>query len=74
VKAFVLGTPDDVRGFGLAGIPGRPCTTADQFRAAAASIDPDVGLLLLSSGIRALSPEAFDELRERSELHLVVLP
>ena len=75
MTAFVLGMPDDVRGFALAGIPGCACTTAEQLRGVGATLDPaEVGLLLVSSSVRSLSPEIFDELRRRFDLKLVVLP
>ena len=76
MKALVLGTADDVRGFALAGVRGRVCASAEDLRTAAASVeDGEVGLVILSPGLRLLAPEVFDSLAARRQAPFaVVLP
>jgi vacuolar-type H+-ATPase subunit F/Vma7 len=75
VRAFLLGTERDVRGFSLAGVGGLACRTAAELRRAIRELPGDVGLLLLSSETAEGSPAAVRRLQgSESTPVLLVLP
>jgi vacuolar-type H+-ATPase subunit F/Vma7 len=64
VKIAVVGSPEDVRGFALAGLPGRVAESPAEVEAALAG--SDAGLLLVSASTARLAPESIARL-ERGE-------
>ena len=77
MKTFLLGTPEDVRGFALAGIAGSACTTPEEALEAAAGLETmqDLALLLVSQEVAQLAPEAVEKLsRDHGPPTVVVLP
>lgn len=59
MKALLLGTMRDVRGFGLAGFAGTPCDSArDVEQALAADVDRETAVVVLSPEVARLAPEA----------------
>ncbi len=72
MKLVVLGTADDVRGFALAGVAGvRPVSgrEVEEQLAAAAGLD----LILLSSEVAALAPQAVAAARSRAGGPLILI-
>jgi vacuolar-type H+-ATPase subunit F/Vma7 len=49
MKPFVVGTPEDVAGFGLAGVEGVVCATRDEAAAAIANADDDAVVFVSGS-------------------------
>lgn len=78
MKLFVLGTAEDVRGFGLAGVEGRAAETPEEarrFLEQIASAPRDVGLLLISEATARLAPGQVERLaRGRRSPAIVLLP
>lgn len=77
MKTYLLGTPEDVRGFALAGIAGTPCTTPEEVEEAAAGLETmqDLALVLVSQEVAQLAPEAVEKIaREHGPPAVVVLP
>jgi vacuolar-type H+-ATPase subunit F/Vma7 len=71
MKILVLGTPDDVRGFALAGAAGRVPRDAEEVEQAIEEAERDgVELILLSPEIARLAPEAV----AASRVLVVILP
>jgi vacuolar-type H+-ATPase subunit F/Vma7 len=71
VKVVVLGTPDDVRGFALAGAAGRVPRDGDDVAQAIAEAERDgVQLILLSPEIARLAPQHV----AASRVSIVILP
>jgi vacuolar-type H+-ATPase subunit F/Vma7 len=64
MKIAVVGSPEDVRGFALAGLPGRVAESGAEVEAALAG--SQAGLLLVSGDAARLAPEAIGRL-ERGE-------
>ncbi len=64
MKIAVVGSPEDVRGFALAGLPGQVAQGGAEVEAALAG--SDAGLLLVSACAARLAPEAIARL-ERGE-------
>ena len=64
MKAFVLGTPDDIRGFALAGVRGVACESAGDVERAAVQVrsQKDLALLVVSEPVLKLAPEAIAQL------------
>ena len=60
MKIEVVGSPEDVRGFALAGLPGRVAERPAEVEAALAG--SDAGLLLISASAARLAPEAIARL------------
>jgi len=75
MKAFLLGTADDVRGFALAGVAGIPCATRDEVERAAAVVKArgDVALVLVSAEVEKLAPQIVASLAGEPPA-VVVLP
>ena len=77
MKIRLVGDPDDVLGFSLAGVEGfivRDRRQAEQ-ALAAAETDGGIGLLLVSATIEDLHPRALERIRRRGGLPaLIVLP
>ncbi len=75
MRALLLGTPDDVRGFALAGVTGLACLDAGDVERAAAAVKArdDVALVLVSQAVAKLSPQAIASLAGEPPA-VVVLP
>jgi vacuolar-type H+-ATPase subunit F/Vma7 len=59
---FLLGTEEDVLGFGLAGVAGAICATPRDVKRALAAIDArpvQPALLLVSSAVEQIAPREF---------------
>ncbi len=76
MKAFLLGTPDDVRGFALAGVSGRACAQASDVEEACAVLRSrsDLALVLVSDEVAELAPELIEQLEANPPPAVVVLP
>lgn len=69
MKISVVGSREDVGGFGLAGLPGRVAEVGPEvdaaLRAAASGDEEPTGFLLVSAGAARLAPELFEALARR---------
>ena len=74
MKVLVIGHPDAVLGFSLAGVGGRVATTADEVNKALddAQAARDVGIVLVTQDVAQLIPARMDHLKLRSTVPLVV--
>ena len=74
MKVLVIGHPDAVLGFSLAGVGGRVATTADEVNEALddAQAAKDVGIVLVTQDVAELIPERIEHLKLRSTIPLVV--
>ncbi|NJC98516.1 MAG: Vacuolar H+transporting two-sector ATPase F subunit [Anaerolineales bacterium] len=74
MKILVIGHPDAVLGFSLAGVGGKIATTADEVNQALddAQADKDVGIVLVTQDMAALIPARMEYLNLRSTVPLVV--
>ena len=62
MRIAVVGSPDDVRGFALAGLPGRVAESGAEVEAALEG--SDAGLLLVSADAARLAPESIARLEQ----------
>ena len=74
MKVLVIGHPEAVLGFSLAGIGGRVATTADEVNQALdeAQTAKDVGIVLVTQDVAELIPARMEHLKLRSTVPLVV--
>ena len=74
MKILVIGHPDAVLGFSLAGVGGKVATTADAVNQALdeAQAAKDVGIVLVTQEVAALIPARMEHLKLRSTIPLVV--
>jgi V/A-type H+-transporting ATPase subunit F len=74
MKVFVIGHPDAVLGFSLAGVGGKVATTADEVNQALddAQAAKDVGIVLVTQDVAELIPARIERLKLRSTIPLVV--
>ncbi len=74
MKVIVIGHPEAVRGFSLAGVPGQAAETADEVNLALdhALADPDTGIILVTQDVGRLIEQRMDHLKLRSMVPLVV--
>src|SRR5688572_33464997 len=74
MKVLVIGHPDAVLGFSLAGVGGRVATTAAEVNQAldAAQASKDVGIVLVTQDVAELIPARMEHLKLRSTIPLVV--
>jgi V/A-type H+/Na+-transporting ATPase subunit F len=74
MKVLVIGHPDAVLGFSLAGVGGRVAMTADEVNQALddAQASKDVGIVLVTQDVAALIPARMEHLKLRSTIPLVV--
>lgn len=74
MKVLVLGNPDAVRGFSLAGVDGRAATSADSVNLALDELmaDKTLGIILITSDAAALIPARMENLKLHSTVPLVV--
>ena len=74
MKLLVIGHPEAVLGFSLAGVQGQAASTAEQVNQALdnALIRPDVGIILVTQDVAKLIETRMDQLQLRSTIPLVV--
>ncbi|HEX2696124.1 MAG TPA: V-type ATP synthase subunit F [Anaerolineales bacterium] len=74
MKILVIGHPDAVLGFSLAGVSGREAKTADEINQALDDVQAskDVGIVLVTQDVAELIPARMEHLKLRSTIPLVV--
>jgi V/A-type H+-transporting ATPase subunit F len=74
MKVLVIGHPDAVLGFSLAGVGGRVATTADEVNQALddAQAARDVGIVLVTQDVAQLIPARMEHLKLRRKVPLIV--
>ena len=74
MKVLVIGHPEAVLGFSLAGVGGRVARTADEVNQALdeAQASKDVGIVLVTQDVAELIPARMERLKLRSTVPLVV--
>ena len=74
MKVLVIGHPEAVLGFSLAGVSGRVATTAAEVNEALDDIQAskDVGIVLVTQDVAQLIPARMEHLKLRSTIPLVV--
>lgn len=74
MKILVIGHPDAVLGFSLAGVGGITATTADEVNKALdeAQANKDIGIVLVTQEVAAMIPARMEHLSLRSTIPLVV--
>lgn len=74
MKVLVIGHPEAVLGFSLAGVGGRVAKTAEEVNQALdeAQSAKDVGIVLVTQDVAALIPARMEHLKLRSTVPLVV--
>lgn len=74
MKILVIGHPDAVLGFSLAGVTGIVAATADEVNRALdeAQANKDVGIVLVTQDVAELIPARMEHLNLRSTIPLVV--
>ncbi len=74
MKILVIGHPEAVLGFSLAGVGGRVAATADEVNQALdeAQASKDVGIVLVTQDVAQLIPARMEHLKLRSTVPLVV--
>ena len=74
MKVLVIGHPEAVLGFSLAGVGGRVATTADEVNQALdeAQASKDLGIVLVTQDVAELIPARMEHLKLRSTVPLIV--
>ena len=74
MKVLVIGHPDAVLGFSLAGVGGRVASTADEVNLALDDVASakDVGIVLVTQDVAEMIPARMERLKLRSTMALVV--
>ena len=74
MKVLVIGHPEAVLGFSLAGVGGRVATTAAEVNQALDDVQAskDVGIVLVTQDVAQLIPARMEHLKLRSTIPLVV--
>jgi len=74
MKVLVIGHPEAVLGFSLAGVSGRVATTAAELNQALDEVQAskDVGIVLVTQDVAQLIPARMEHLKLRSTIPLVV--
>lgn len=74
MRVLVIGHPDAVLGFSLAGVEGKAVSDAAQANAAldAALKDRDLGIVLVSKDVAKMMDARMEELKLRSTMPLIV--
>ena len=74
MKILVIGHPDAVLGFSLAGVGGRAATTAAEANQALddAQASKEVGIVLVTQDVAGLIPARMEHLKLRSTVPLIV--
>src|SRR5258705_8285326 len=74
MKVMVIGHPDAVLGFSLAGVGGRVATTAAEVNQALddAQASKEIGIVLVTQDVAELIPARMEHLKLRSTIPLVI--
>jgi V/A-type H+-transporting ATPase subunit F len=74
MKVLVIGHPDAVLGFSLAGVGGRVATTAEEVNQALdeAQASKELGIVLVTQDVAQLIPARMENLKLRSTVPLIV--
>ncbi len=74
MKVRIIGNPEAVLGFSLAGVQGQAVATADEVNQALdeAMSDSEVGIILVTEDVARLILSRMDQLKLRSTIPLVV--
>ena len=74
MKVLVIGHPEAVLGFSLAGVGGRVATTAAEVNQALdeAQASKDVGIVLVTQDVAEMIPARMEHLKLRSTVPLIV--
>lgn len=74
MKIHVIGHPDAVLGFSLAGVGGRVAASADEVNQALdeAQANKEIGIVLVTQDVAQLIPARMEQLSLRSTIPLVV--
>jgi len=74
MKILVIGHPDAVLGFSLAGVGGRIASTADEVNQVLDEVQSskDVGIVLVTQDVAELIPARMEHLKLRSTIPLVM--
>ncbi|HET9905964.1 MAG TPA: V-type ATP synthase subunit F [Anaerolineales bacterium] len=74
MKVLVIGHPEAVLGFSLAGVSGRAASTAAEVNQALDDVQAskDVGIVLVTQDVAELIPARMEHLKLRSTIPLVV--
>lgn len=74
MKVKIIGNPEAVLGFSLAGVQGQAVATADEINQALneAMSDSEVGIILVTEDVARLILPRMDQLKLRSTIPLVV--
>ncbi len=74
MKILVIGDPEAVLGFSLAGVGGRVATTADEVNKALdeAQASKDIGIVLVTQDVAEMIPARMEHLKLRSTVPLIV--
>ena len=74
MKLMVIGHPETVLGFSLAGVPGKVATTATEANQAldSALANHDLGIILVTEDVSAMIGARMDDLKMHSTIPLVV--
>jgi V/A-type H+-transporting ATPase subunit F len=74
MKVLVIGHPEAVLGFSLAGVSGRVAATAEDVNQALDEVQAarDVGIVLVTQDVAQLIPARMEHLKLRSTIPLVV--
>lgn len=74
MKVLVIGHPEAVLGFSLAGVSGRVATNAAEVNQALDDVQAskDVGIVLVTQDVAQLIPARMEQLKLRSTIPLVV--
>ena len=74
MKILVIGHPDAVLGFSIAGVGGRVASTAEEINQALdeAQAAKDVGVVLVTQDVAELIPARMEQLKLRSTVPLIV--
>jgi V/A-type H+-transporting ATPase subunit F len=74
MKVSVIGHPEAVLGFSLAGVAGRMATNADEANQALDEVlaTPDVGIILVTEDVAVMIANRMSDLKMKSTVPLVV--
>ena len=74
MKVLVIGHPEAVLGFSLAGVSGRAVTTAAEVNQALDEVQAakDIGIVLVTQDVAEMIPARMEHLKLRSTIPLVV--
>ncbi|MCL2404287.1 MAG: V-type ATP synthase subunit F [Defluviitaleaceae bacterium] len=65
--------PHILTGLALAGVAGMPAHTPDELHQALVGISPDIGVVIVSSGLAAKSADIIEKYREKNTMPLITI-